>query len=266
MNRVLHRNWRSSGPCGIACAMLVASAIGTAHVHAHDDSTQPSKSEPSKPAAPKPADPVPSLDDLLGTKPQPPAGSKPADASSPPIEPAAEVVDPTRENLDRLLRGEEIGEAFNEAVKLMDTAARRLEGTGDASLTTQRVQEDVIRRLDQLLASLQRQQSQSSSSSSSSSQSQDQQAQRNQPNQRKPSKPSRGQSQQSQSGEGQRNDLGPARQDGPLKANLDAARAAWGSLPERVRDMLLQGSSDRFSSKYQGLTEAYYRRLAEEKK
>jgi hypothetical protein len=251
----------------IAAGRTAAACIALALVagQSHAQSTPPV--EPAKPAEPKPADPVPSLDELLGTKPQPPAGKPPEAGPVPPPEsPDAESIDPTRENLDRLLRGEEIGEAFTEAVNLMDTAARRLEGSGDASLTTQRVQEDVIRRLDQLLASLQRRQSQSSSSSSSSSQSQDQQAQRNQPNQRKPSKAGRGQSQQAQSGQGERSDLGPARQDGPLKPNLDAARAAWGSLPERVRDMLLQGSSDRFSSRYQGLTEAYYRRLAEEKK
>lgn len=59
---------------------------------------------------------------------------------------------------------------------------------------------------------------------------------------------------------------GPPKQEGPLRPALDSARAAWGSLPARVRDMLLQGSDDPFSARYKAMTEAYYRRLAEEKK
>lgn len=252
-----------------AIAMIAAACAAAA---------EPPKDKPAEPAKPAttPASPttppsgVPSLDDLLGTKPaKPPVAPDTAPPSPAPDQPVAqpnELTDPTRTDLDRLLKGEEIGEAFTEAVKLMDDAAMRLERASDAGLTTQRVQEDVIRRLDQLLASLQRRQSSSSSQQQQQQQQQqqEQQGQRNQPNQKKPSK-SKSQSQASQ-GEGQRNDLGPARQDGALKPNLDAARAAWGGLPERVRDMLMQGSSDRFSSKYQNLTEAYYRRLAEEKK
>ncbi len=57
----------------------------------------------------------------------------------------------------------------------------------------------------------------------------------------------------------------PARRDGALRPGLDAARAAWGSLPERLRDMLLQGSGEKFSTTYERLTEEYYRRLAERK-
>ena len=37
-----------------------------------------------------------------------------------------------------------------------------------------------------------------------------------------------------------------------------------GMLPARLRQALLQGSADRYSSLYESLTETYYRRLAEE--
>ena len=47
-------------------------------------------------------------------------------------------------------------------------------------------------------------------------------------------------------------------------ANLEEERTEWGNLPERVRDMLLQGSKEKFSSLYKQLTREYYRRLAEE--
>lgn len=218
----------------------------------------PPKEEPQKPAPTPP--PVPSLDELLGTKPETSPNPTTPDELPP------ELTDPSRADLDRLLKGQEIGEAFTEAVRLMSDAADRMEAGKDTGLTTQRVQEDIIRRLDQLLASMQRQQSSSSSSSSSSSQQQqDKQSQRNQPNQQRGQKKP-GQDQQTNNGQGQRTDEGPPRQDGDLRPALDSARAAWGSLPERIREMLLQGSSDRFSAKYQALTEAYYKRLAEEKK
>jgi Mg-chelatase subunit ChlI len=144
----------------------------------------------------------------------------------------------------------------------MGDAAKRLETATDTGLGTQRVQEDVIRRLDQLLASLER--NQSSQSQQQSQSDSDQQSQRNQPNQQKRSQPTQGK--ETKSGDGNTDWEGPPRQDGPLRPGLEAARAAWGSLPARVRDMLLQGSSDRFSSRYDELTRAYYKRLAEEKK
>ncbi|MFN7020255.1 MAG: hypothetical protein ACK4WH_02865 [Phycisphaerales bacterium] len=218
---------------------------------------------PAKPAAAPPT--VPSLDDLLGTKPQPPVPAPKTDLPAPPPTPADATPDPDRAGLDRLLTGAEIGDAFQEAITLMGDAAKRLETSRDTGLATQRVQEDVVRRLDQLLASLQRQQSSSSSSSSQSQSQQDSQQNRNQPNQNQ-RRPGQRPGQQSQSGSGDRDWDGPPKQEGALKPALDSARAAWGSLPARVRDMLLQGSEDPFSASYKAMTEAYYRKLAEERK
>jgi len=45
---------------------------------------------------------------------------------------------------------------------------------------------------------------------------------------------------------------------------LDESQSEWGNLPERVRDVIRQGSRDRIASLYQRLTEEYYRRMAED--
>ena len=37
----------------------------------------------------------------------------------------------------------------------------------------------------------------------------------------------------------------------------------WGGLPRRIRDMLMQGRREAFSSVYEQMTREYYRRLAE---
>lgn len=245
--------------------ILLASVLMAAALAGDPPAETAAPSPAPKPTETKPAPPpVPTLDDLLGTKPQKPApqapttdkpADKPSDVANPP--------DAARADLDRLLSGEEMGEAFKEAVALMGDAAKRLETSKDTGIDTQRVQEDVVRRLDQLLASLQQQQQQSSSSSSSQSQQQqDKQQNKNQPNQKKPGQK---QNQQTSSGQGDRDWDGPPKQEGQLKSALDSARAAWGSLPARVRDMLLQGSEDPFSARYRAMTEQYYKRLAEER-
>ncbi|HZW10281.1 MAG TPA: hypothetical protein VFF69_10300 [Phycisphaerales bacterium] len=160
------------------------------------------------------------------------------------------------EELDRLLSGGEIADEFRAAVDLMGRSAARLDTAGDTGVRTQRMQEDVLRKLDKLIADAESRAQQSSSSSSSSSQAQ-QQAQ-NQPNQR-------GQ-QQTGTGDNRAEMDPPGLRTGPIRPEDAADLAAWGSLPARVRDALVQGSGDQFSATYRKLTEAYYRMLAEEPK
>jgi hypothetical protein len=209
---------------------------------------QPDLSPPSTPApAPTPPeeDPLPSLDELLGL---PESGQGPLD-------------DPSKTDLDRVLNGGEIGNAFRQAVTMMDDVARRMSAARDASLTTQRMQEVIIRRLDQLISSLEQQQQQQQQSSSQ----QQQQQQQSQSSQRVP-KQQQSQENQEQQGDNTGQTTLPDRRDGALSPALDAARASWGNLPERVREMLVQGTSDRFSNIYKDLTESYYKKLAEEAK
>ena len=75
---------------------------------------------------------------------------------------------------------------------------------------------------------------------------------------------SKSEEQQQNQGEPSDRQEGPAGQDAQLGAQalLDGAR--WGNLPARLREALLQGSSDSYSSLYKSMTESYYKRLAEE--
>jgi hypothetical protein len=56
----------------------------------------------------------------------------------------------------------------------------------------------------------------------------------------------------------------PSPQDADPNSILEETRSEWGNLPQRVRDMLLQGRKDSYSPLYKRLTEEYYKRLAEE--
>ncbi|MDX9912841.1 MAG: hypothetical protein RBS39_13535 [Phycisphaerales bacterium] len=185
-----------------------------------------------------------SLDDLLGLEED--AGARPAEAG--------------QRELDEKLAMDEAVESFSQAVRLMGDTASRLRNTRDVGLDTQRQQQDILSRLDQLIAQAEKNQQQSSSSSSSSSSQDQQQQQQNQPNQPQ-------QSQQNEPGRGDNTGqeiMPQASRDVRMRGALQGARAAWGALPERLREALLQGSSDQFSSVYESLTERYYRRLAEE--
>ncbi len=194
-------------------------------------------------------DPLPTLDELLGLD---ESGDESDDTDG---EDAPVRTDAADDELDRELDPEKpIADEFLEAVNLMRESAGRLSEQTDTGAVTQRLQEDILRRLDELISKS----SEQSSSSSSSSSSQQQQQQQQQPNQAQ-----RDMSNQNVT-EGENAQDAPAQQDARLgaQATLDGAR--WGSLPERLREALLQGSSDRYSSLYQSMTEMYYRKLAEE--
>ena len=187
-------------------------------------------------------EPLPSLDDLLGLE----------DEKKPEHETGPDAAD---SELDRqLAEAKPIADEFLEAVGLMRESAGRLAGQADTGIVTQRLQEDILRRLDELID---RAGQQSSSSSSSQSQ-QQQQQQQQQPNQQR-----REEAQQNQGEPSDKQD-GPAGQEAQLGAQAVLDGARWGNLPARLREALLQGSSDSYSSLYKSMTEAYYKRLAEE--
>jgi len=213
------------------------------------------ESQPPAPTpAPAPQPPVqpptqeqPSLDELLGLPKAPAKGND---------KPRPDAADPTRTELDRKLSAGEMAEAFRQAVDLMGETAGRIQDSKDTGLTTQRLQEDIVRKLEQLIKAAEQNQSQSRRSRSQAQRDQQQQ----QPNQ--------------QQAQGQRNQAGsepaqdvidpPPRQDAVLAPGAGARGAAWGALPERIRDALRQGNDDRYSSLWHKWTEAYYKRLAED--
>lgn len=180
---------------------------------------------------------LPSLDDLLGLQGGAPPGP-----------------DANRPALDRKLTAEQAGEQFEQAVQLMGDAAIRIGGR-DLGLQTQRLQEEIIRKLDQVIEAAGQSQGGGGGSSSSSSSGQNQQ----QPNQG------------NQAGENARAGMGgDAESMAPgltgVKTNPELAPdgVTWGNLPQRDREAVSQGVSDRYSALYRRLTELYYRRLAEQ--
>ena len=160
--------------------------------------------------------------------------------------------------------------AFIDAVRDKDRVADRLGDARDPGLDTQRIQESILARLDQLIEAAQQQQSSSSSSGSSSNQ--DSSAQNAGQDSGQGSQPqpggAQGQAAAGQPGGDGENPGGfSPGQVGPIdpgQGAIDEVRSEWGSLPPRLRDELTNGLDEPYSPVYRNLTEAYYRRLAEE--
>ena len=257
----------SAIPLSLAC---VAGAFAWSPVASADEPEEPATPPAAvseDPKAEEEDDAPPSLDDLLGIE-----TDEEEDAVSADSEQAAR-------DLERDLAGESPGNLLVEALAGMKNAADRLAVRRDTGLATQRTQEDVLAKLDQLIdaAKRQQQQQQQQSSSSSSSQSQSNSQQSRQPDS-DPGKQQRGDDPEGQNpGEGDQSEQTsstsdsngaqpgtPGFQDGARNNQFQETREEWGALPERFREMLLQGRSDRFSSLYERMTREYYRRLAEE--
>jgi len=193
-------------------------------------------------------DSPPSLDDLLGLE---------TDESEAQADEAARAE--SERELQRRLDEKEITDAFLVALDKMATSATRLGELFDTGLTTQRVQQDILAKLDQLMDKAREMQSlgQASASRSTSSPSSRSQSPGQRKNQANNSRRDRS-PQDSQAGDP------PPRQDGDIHTILQEGGVEWGNLPERIRQDLLQGRNDKFSSMYRQLTEEYYKRLAEE--
>lgn len=245
---------------GAAAALLIASFAGA-------QPTPPPPAPPAEPteapsAAEKPAPPrkvsetLPGLDELLGIPGG--AGGSGSGAGEKGGEGAG---DRSQKELEKKLSAKEMADKFQQAIEEMGELADRLERSRDTGLETQRLHEQVIEKLDALVKSSKSKSSSGSSSSSSSSR----EASKSAPSQPQPPKPGGGEPQAGE-GENKGEAMPPGFQSPELRGRLDVARAAWGSLPARVRDSLMQGSSDQFSSLYEALTQEYYRRLAEEAK
>jgi hypothetical protein len=219
---------------------LLATVLGTQEPTTPTAPPTPDDTEPVK-------DAVPSLDELLGLD-----GAKDNAAD--------QAARQNQEELERRLSDVELGDVFDIALEKMAVSADLLGGKHDSGLGTQRVQKDILARLDQLIdiAKQMSQQQQMSSSAGGSGQS-------------KP-KPGAEQQQQQQAG-GQRSQSGsqggqavdpPPGQEGDINTIIQETGSEWGHLPARLRDMLEQAQKSHSSPRYRRLTEQYYKRLAEE--
>jgi hypothetical protein len=191
----------------------------------------------------EPAEP-PTLDELLGLE------EEPSDRHATDVaEQAAEA------ELQRRLGLREMRSAFDAALEKMTLSADLLENELDPGVATQRVQEKILIKLDQLIEEARKQCRGSCSSSAGSSARQTTQ------------KPGAKPGDDSKSGQQAGRSAGgaePPLEQSDLNVRLDETGAEWGNLPQRVREMLLEGRSERFSALYERLTREYYRRLAEE--
>jgi hypothetical protein len=191
---------------------------------------------------------LPSLDELLGID----------DDDGSTDEQALE--DPNDAELDRVLSPQQAGQAFTQAIGLMDQVAARIENQDDLSIATQRLQEDILRKLDQVIESAEQNQSggggQSSSSEQSSGSNEDQPDQ-----QQQEQAPGQGSESSSESGDTSM-PAGSSDANPGDEIQLDGVR--WGSLPKRIRDALSQGIADEYSELYRSVTERYFRALADD--
>jgi len=248
-------------------AVVVLAFAGAGSALAQEAGLAPPASQPSSAPAPAPAPKPPprSLDDLLKIGGEKPATGEAAPSQAPkPGEESAAAQDARRE-LEKQLTEAEVANSFVQAIEKMGLAADMLDVRFDPGLDTQRVQEDIIAKLAQLLDQAKKNRSQSKSSSSSSSSSQQRQNQPQDPGQR--------QQPQNQNAPGERNPNPadnrheidpPAEQQANPNSQLNETRSEWGNLPQRLRDQLIQGRKDHFSTLYERLTQEYYKRLAEE--
>jgi hypothetical protein len=164
------------------------------------------------------------------------------------------------EALKRRLEERAISDSFKLAIEKMSLSADLLDRQFDTGLGTQRVQEEILAKLDQLLDQAKRQQ-QSSSSSRQNTQGDPKQSPGRKPQDSDAA--TAGDRRNNQPNETQEGEP-PALQQGELSGALESTGNEWGNLPERVREMLLQGRRDKYSSLYRRLTDEYYKRLAEE--
>lgn len=225
--------------CISALLTMVAILVGVASAEPPTDADRRGDPPPAR-------QPLPTLDELLGLE----KGSSVRDAAT-----------PGQSDLERALRDEEPTDDFGRAVDLMDRVASRLEQDLDTGLPTQRMQEEAIRRLDKLIADARRQRQPQRQRQSQQPRPQDQSQSQPQP---ASSQTSSAQGRPGNDNQGQEMDPGDRRA-GSLRQVAPGGSAAWGSLPEHIRSSLMQGFSDQFSSMYQSMTEAYYRRLAEDR-
>ena len=172
--------------------------------------------------------------------------------------PPSDVTDDALDDDPKSDSAQDVAGLFKQVVALMDNASDRLGLRRDPGLTTQRIQQSALAKLDQIIAQAKRQKgggngkpqpqnSDRGSAKNAQPTSSPPAATGNQPNQ---GAPTRGQ-------------VGRVE---PSKTPLKQLRSQWGHLPARLRAELLQGLNEPFSPVYQSLTESYFRRLAQERR
>lgn len=167
---------------------------------------------------------------------------------------------------ERLVRDTATGTAedvMDELIRLMDRSARNLDLAFDAGSETQAVQRTIMARLDDAIrvAAAQRRPSRSRSQSADGDK-------RKSSGKRKSagkSAAAQGKGARGTSDSKEGSQAGAAAEATSPGGNLEQRRRAWGHLPMRERDEILQGLSDRYLERYRIWIERYYKALQEAK-
>lgn len=209
-----------------------------------------------------------SLDELLQiepeTEPDAPDAPGAADGSADEADPAADgqAADPRDSDgaaaVSEAMEMDEAADVFEQAVVQMNGVSRRLGELRDPGLVTQREQREIIKKLEQVIASAKQQQGKGGKSKPSSGEPQQQSRKIAEQRASGSSSPSR--STQSHSGQFSPGAAQAAQEGG----DIEELRREWGNLPPRLRNELSEGLSEPFSPVYRELTESFYRRLGEE--
>lgn len=213
----------------------------------------PEDPTPTPPVREEEEEAPPSLDDLLEIE----GAEGDSDAA---------IAESDRRDLDAALAEEKPADAFKAAVRDMLISTELLEDRRDTGLGTQRIQQRIIDRLQAMIDSASRQQQPQPQPQSGQSQSQQQQD----PGRQQQPQDQEGRQQQEQRPQDQQGAQDgssvqpPPPETADLEGALDGAGIEWGGLPPRMRELISQGTRDRVSEMYRSLTEAYYRRMAEE--
>ncbi len=193
---------------------------------------------------------APSLDDLLGLQ------EEKKDSA------AEQAARDHEQELERRLAEQKLGDVFHQALARMEQSAELLDIDFDAGLGTQRIQQDVLAKLDQLI-DIAKQMSQKQPMGGSSS-GQQQQQQQSPGNQRQKSQAAQGSRQRTEGGQDGQATEPPGGREGDLNQMIEETESEWGHLPPRIREQLEQGQNGHRSPLYRRLTDEYYKRLAEE--
>ncbi len=209
-------------------------------------------------------DKQPTLDELLDIRPPADLETTPPGADHPPGDSAGLGTEQDASELAPQPDPDgQPSDLFDQTIHEMRDAADRLGQRFDAGIETQRVQQSILDKLDQIIAAAKQQQSGGGGGGSGGSEGSAQQqdvgsAQNAGAQQSMTGAVSSGMG--SGGGGGGAGQVPPDTSAGPLQTH----RSQWGSLPPRLRDELQQGFNEPFSSVYSELTGEYYRRLAEE--
>ncbi len=175
-------------------------------------------------------------------------------------------------NINRQMGGEDVGKRESPLAPIarrMGLAANLIDSDQNKD-PPRPVQEQVVSELEKLIEQLEKQ-CNSSSSSSQCTNPQQQASKRSQPKPSDGSKPSDSQksasAKQSQSQSAAQTSttrMGSASgSDAEMETNEQLMKAAWGHLPARLREQMIQSSSEEFLPEYREELKEYFKRLAE---